>query len=226
MTNSIKRAIVIGATGLVGKSLVEQLNSLSSCEKITVVVRKQNSEFEQYAKVEQFVLDDFLLLNDQDVNGYSHAFSCLGSTIKKAGSKQAFYNIDFEINAHFADLFEMTETHFLLVSAMGAKAGSPIFYNQVKGELEEYIQKLNLYRFSIIRPSLLLGDRREERFLEDATQKLYHKFSHLVPNSFKYKPVTAEQVAHTMVEVAQTQTQKIEIYDNLYIQNLRIQNAK
>ena len=226
MTNSIKSAIVIGATGLVGKSLVEQLNSLRSCEKITVVVRQHCLDFDQYLKVEQLILDDFLLLNDQDVNGYSHAFSCLGSTIKKAGSKQAFYNIDFEINAHFADLFEMTETHLLLVSAMGAKAGSPIFYNQVKGELEEYIQKLNLYRFSIIRPSLLLGDRNEERFLEDATQKIYRKFSHLIPNSFKYKPVTADQVAHTMVEVAQTQTQKIEIYDNLYIQNLRIQNAK
>lgn len=55
--------------------------------------------------------------------------------------------------------------------------------------------------------------------MEDATQKLYAKFSHLVPNSFKYKPVTAQQVAHTMVEAAQTQTQKIEIYDNLHIQN-------
>ncbi len=226
MTNSMKSAIVIGATGLVGKSLIEQLNSLKSCEKVTVVVRKQNPTFDQYEKVEQFILDDFLLLNDQDVNDYSHAFSCLGSTIKKAGSKQAFYNIDFEINAHFADLFEMTETHFLLVSAMGAKAGSPIFYNQVKGELEEYVKKLNLYRCSIIRPSLLLGERAEERFLEGAAQKLYGKFSHLVPNSFKYKPVTADQVAHTMVEVAQTQTQKFEIYDNLYIQNLRIQNAK
>ena len=164
-------------------------------------------------------MDDFLLLNDQDVSGYTHAFSCLGTTIKKAGSKEAFYNIDFEINAHFADLFEMTETHLLLVSAMGAKASSPIFYNQVKGELEDYIQKLNLYRFSIIRPSLLLGERNEKRFLEDVTQKLYSKFSHLVPNSFKYKPVTAQQVAHTMVEAAQTQTQKIEIYDNLRIQN-------
>lgn len=113
----------------------------------------------------------------------------------------------------------MTETHLLLVSAMGAKASSPIFYNQVKGELEDYIQKLNLYRFSIIRPSLLLGDRNEKRFLEDVAQKLYGKFSHLVPNSFKYKPVTAQQVAHTMIEAAQTQTQKIEIYDNLRIQN-------
>ncbi|MDN5435181.1 MAG: nucleoside-diphosphate sugar epimerase, partial [Acinetobacter sp.] len=189
------------------------------CEKITVVVRRENPDFLKFKKVEQFVLDDFLLLNDQDVSGYTHAFSCLGTTIKKAGSKEAFYNIDFEINAHFADLFEMTETHLLLVSAMGAKASSPIFYNQVKGELEDYIQKLNLYRFSIIRPSLLLGDRNEKRFLEDVTQKPYGKFSHLVPNSFKYKPVTAEQVAHTMVEAAQTQTQKIEIYDNLRIQN-------
>ncbi|MFW1942278.1 nucleoside-diphosphate sugar epimerase [Acinetobacter guillouiae] len=219
MTNSIKNAIVIGATGLVGQRLIEQLDLLTDCEKITVVVRRENPDFSKFKKVEQFVLDDFLLLNDQDVSGYTHAFSCLGTTIKKAGSKEAFYNIDFEINAHFADLFEMTETHLLLVSAMGAKASSPIFYNQVKGELEDYIQKLNLYRFSIIRPSLLLGDRNEKRFLEDVTQKLYGKFSHLVPNSFKYKPVTAEQVAHTMVEAAQTQTQKIEIYDNLRIQN-------
>lgn len=219
MTNSIKNAIVIGATGLVGQRLIEQLNLLADCEKITVIVRRENPDFLKFKKVEQFVLDDFLLLNDQDVSGYTHAFSCLGTTIKKAGSKEAFYNIDFEINAHFADLFEMTETHLLLVSAMGAKASSPIFYNQVKGELEDYIQKLNLYRFSIIRPSLLLGDRNEKRFLEDVTQKLYGKFSHLVPNSFKYKPVTAQQVAHTMVEAAQTQTQKIEIYDNLRIQN-------
>ncbi|WP_151712996.1 nucleoside-diphosphate sugar epimerase [Acinetobacter bereziniae] len=219
MTNSIKNAIVIGATGLVGQCLIEQLNSLAECEKITVIVRRQIAEFNPYKKVEQFVLEDFLLLNDQDVNGYSHAFSCLGSTIKKAGSKEAFYNIDFEINAHFADLFETTDTHLILVSAMGANAGSPIFYNRVKGELEAYIQKLDLYRFSIIRPSLLLGERNEKRFMEDATQKLYAKFSHLVPNSFKYKPVTATQVAHTMVEAAQTQTQKIEIYDNLRIQN-------
>ncbi|MBJ9953807.1 MULTISPECIES: nucleoside-diphosphate sugar epimerase [unclassified Acinetobacter] len=219
MTNSIKNAIVIGATGLVGQCLIEQLNSLTECEKITVVVRRQNPEFNLYKKVEQFVLEDFLLLNDQDVSGYSHAFSCLGTTIKKAGSKEAFYNIDFEINAHFADLFETTETHLILVSAMGANANAPIFYNRVKGELETYIQQLDLYRFSIIRPSLLLGDRNEKRFFEDISQKLYRKFSHLVPNSFKYKPVTAQQVAHTMVEAAQTQTHKVEIYDNLHIQN-------
>ncbi len=221
MAYSIKNAIIIGATGLVGRCLVEQLNQVTCCEKITVVVRRKDDAFAKHPKVDQLLLDDFLLLNDQDVNGYSHAFSCLGTTIKKAGSKQAFYNIDFEINAHFADLLESTETHLLLVSALGANPSSPIFYNRVKGELEQYIEKLGLMRVSIIRPSLLLGERNEKRFLEDLSQKTYQKFSHLIPNTFKYKPVTAEQVAHTMVEAAQNQTHQFEIYDNLSIQNAK-----
>ena len=102
---------------------------------------------------------------------------------------------------------------------MGANIHSNFFYNRVKGELEKHIQSLNLQYVSILRPSLLLGERPEQRSLEDLTQKLYQKFSHLVPDSFKYKPVTAGQVAHTMVEAAQTQTEKFEIYDNLRIQN-------
>ena len=219
MTKSIKSAIVIGATGLVGCELLKQLNQIESCEKITAVVRREDLVLKSLEKVQQFILDDFLLLNDEDVNGYSHAFSCLGTTLKKAGSKQKFHDVDYEINAHFADLFESTNTHYLLVSAMGANPKSKFFYNRVKGELEKHIQILNLERMSILRPSLLLGDRPEQRSLEDLTQKLYQKVSYLVPDTFKYKPVTAEQVAHTMVEAAQTQTEKFEIYDNLRIQN-------
>ncbi|WP_372403168.1 nucleoside-diphosphate sugar epimerase [Acinetobacter piscicola] len=221
MTQMIKNAIVIGATGLVGKILVKKLSQLAQCEKITAIVRQEYMELKQLPKVEQLVLDDFLLLNDQDVNGFSHAFSCLGSTQKKAGSKEKFYAIDYEINAHFADLFENTDTQLILVSAMGANASSKIFYNRVKGELENYLQSLDLLRISIIRPSLLIGERDEQRVLEDVGQKIFQKFSHFIPNTFKYKPVTAEQVAHTMVEVAQTQTDKFEIYDNLYIQNAK-----
>jgi len=219
MTKSIKSAIVIGATGLVGRELLKQLNQIESCKKITAVVRHEDPKLKSLKKVQQFVLEDFLLLNDQDVNGYSHTFSCLGTTQKKAGSKQNFYNIDYEINAHFADLLEATSTHYVLVSAMGANAQSKIFYNKVKGELEQHIQSLNLEYAPILRPSLLIGERQEQRTLEDLTQKLYQKFSHLVPDTFKYKPVTASQVAHTMVEAAQTQTEKFEIYDNLRIQN-------
>ena len=221
MTKSIKSVIVIGATGLVGRELLKQLNQIESCEKITAIVRHEDIELKSLKKVQQFILDDFLLLNDEDANGYSHAFSCLGTTLKKAGSKQNFYNVDYEMNAHFADLFETTDTHYLLISAMGANAQSKIFYNKVKGELENHIQSLNLKYVSILRPSLLLGERQEQRTLEDMTQKLYRKFSHLVPNTFKYKPVTAEQVAHTMVDAARTQTDKFEIYDNLRIQTCK-----
>ena len=221
MTKSIKSAIVIGATGLVGRELLKQLNQIESCEKITAIVRHEDAELKSLEKVQQFILDDFLLLNDEDANGYSHAFSCLGTTLKKAGSKQNFYNVDYEMNAHFADLFETTDTHYLLISAMGANTQSKIFYNKVKGELENHIQSLNLKYVSILRPSLLLGERQEQRTLEDMTQKLYRKFSHLVPNTFKYKPVTAEQVAHTMVDAALTQTDKFEIYDNLRIQTCK-----
>ena len=221
MINPIQKAIVIGATGLVGRALIKQLNGLASCEQITAVVRHYDVQLSQMEKVHQFVLEDFLMLNDEDIQGHTHAFSCLGSTLKKAGSKAQFYNIDYEINAHFADLLEEREIHYLLVSALGANAKSPIFYNRVKGELEQHIRELALYKTSILQPSLLLGERSEQRVLEGATQRLYQKMSHLVPDSFKYKPVTAEQVAHTMVVAAQSQTEKFEIYDNL-----RIQKAK
>ncbi|SCC72903.1 NAD(P)H-binding protein [Acinetobacter albensis] len=219
MTKSIKSVIVIGATGLVGRELLKQMNQLEVCEKITAVVRHEDAQLQTLEKVQQFILDDFLLLNDEDVNGYSHAFSCLGTTLKKAGSKEKFYNIDYEINAHFANLFESTSTHYLLISAMGAKADSKFFYNKVKGKLENHIQDLKLEYVSIVRPSLLLGDRSEQRTLEDMTQKLYQKLSHFVPNTFKYKPVTAAQVARTMLKAAQFQADKFEIYDNLAIQN-------
>lgn len=219
MTKSIKSVIVIGATGLVGRELLKQLNALEECELITAVVRHEDAKLKTLKKVNQFILDDFLLLNDEDVNGYTHAFSCLGTTLKKAGSKQQFYNIDYEINVHFADLLEATTTHYGLISAMGANPDSKFFYNKVKGELEHHIQRLKLESVSILRPSLLLGERSEQRLLEEATQTLYQKISHLVPDTFKYKPVTAEQVAHTMIEAAQTQIDKFEIYDNLRIQN-------
>ncbi|WP_347453967.1 nucleoside-diphosphate sugar epimerase [Acinetobacter thermotolerans] len=221
MTKTITYPIVIGATGLVGKSLVRQLVNEPSTQRISVVVRKYQPEFEQWPKVTQLVFEDFLMLNEEDVSSHTHAFSCLGTTLKQAGSKDAFYNVDYTINAHFAELVQETEAHYLLISAMGANAKSHFFYNRVKGELEDYIQTLSLERISLIRPSLLLGERGQKRLLEDTAQKLYSKFSHLVPDSFKYKPVTAEQVAHTMVYAALNQTVKFEIYDNLAIQKMK-----
>jgi len=96
MTNMNKKALVIGATGLVGKALVKQLQAASEFESVTVVVRKELDEFKVFSKVSQFVLEDFLLLNDQDVSGYTHAFSCLGSTnrpLKKQALNKNFMRL-------------------------------------------------------------------------------------------------------------------------------------
>ena len=214
MTKSVTNVIVIGATGLVGLELLKQLNELESCIKITAIVRHENLELKNLSKVQQFILDDFLLLNDQDVSGFSHAFSCLGTTLKKAGSKEQFYQTDFEINAHFADLLELKETHFILVSSIGADQYSKIFYNRVKGELEQHILQLGLYKTSIIRPSLLLGNREEKRNMEVMAQKVYGAISKYIPKTFKYKPIAAEQVAKAMLYVAEHQSESIRVYES------------
>lgn len=213
-----KKAIIIGATGLVGLALIEQLQSSDDFESITVVVRKKTDKLDAYTKVTQFVLEDFLLLNDEDVNGFTHAFSCLGSTIKQAGSKDKFYAIDYEINAHFADLIQDKNIHLLIVSALGANANSPIFYNKVKGQLEDYLKKLSIYKLSIFQPSLLIGKRSEVRLLEDTAQTLFKLVEKTWTKPFKYKPISAEQLTHTMVIAAQTQTAAFKLFDNLAIQ--------
>lgn len=220
MIRPLRNVIVFGASGLVGKKLIHQLNELDLCDRITVVVRRELIEFTQLEKVEQWIYEDLdvLLHETENFKNFSHAFSCLGTTLKKAGSKSQFYHVDYELNAHIAQLFENTKTHYLLISAIGADADSYFFYNIVKGKLEDYVKSLNLNKISFFRPSLLIGERQEQRGLEDFTQKLYCKLQHLIPSTFKYKPVTAGQVAHTMVEAALNQTEKIKIYDNLAIQ--------
>ncbi|QER39404.1 NAD(P)H-binding protein [Acinetobacter suaedae] len=218
MSKADKKAIIIGATGLVGQALISELQQSDSFDSITAVVRKKSDTLATYSKVDQLVVEDFLLLNDEDVNAHTHAFSCLGSTIKQAGSKEAFYAIDYEINAHFADLIQDKNIHFLIVSALGANANSPVFYNKVKGELEDYLKSLSIFKLSIFQPSLLIGKRSDVRFLEDMAQTAFKLIEKKWTKPFKFKPVTAEQLAHTMVVAAQTQSAAFKLYDNLAIQ--------
>lgn len=213
-------AVVIGATGAVGRQLVRQLQETEACRKILIFVRSFDSEFSAFSKVEQKEIKDFFSIKSQDVLGYSHAFSTLGTTKRKAVSKENFYRIDFEMNAHFADLFEATKTHYLLVSAVGAQADSVFFYSRVKGQLEQKIKGIGFDKISLIQPSLLLANRSEKRFIEDLTQSIFSLSSQFLPKIFKYKPVTVEQVAHTMVVAALDQTEQLKIYDNLAIQNI------
>lgn len=220
MSNLKNKALVLGSTGLVGSALLEQLQTSAFFDAITVIVRHKNDALNDISRVEQYVLDDFLLLNDEDLSGYTHVFSCLGTTLKKAGSKQKFYAVDYEINAHVADLLQNQQTHFLFISALGANVSSMFFYNRVKGELEEYIKSLGLYRVSIFQPSLLIGMRDEQRLLEGLGQRAFTVFEHLVKKLFLYKPVHADEVAKAMLTASKQQIQPLQIYDNLQIQTM------
>ncbi|PVZ88465.1 nucleoside-diphosphate sugar epimerase [Serratia sp. S1B] len=215
----IQSAIVIGATGLIGQQLVQQLLQLPECLKITLILRREQIQYQGNSKIQQLVLDDFLLLNEEDVSQHTHAFSCLGTTLKQAGSRQAFYDIDYGINMHFAELLQNKHIHYLLVSAMGASPDSRFFYNRVKGELERDVQEFDLDTISILRPSLLIGEREHSRIFEGLGQKLFHCTERFLPRYYRYKPVTALQVAKTMVAAAMLQTEHVRIYNNLDIQN-------
>src|SRR5690606_31699483 len=150
---SLTHPIVIGATGLVGKQLIKRLQDEPTCQQITAVVRKHQNDLDALDKVQQLVLEDFLMLNDQDVSKHSHGFSCLGSTMKKAVSSHAFYSIVYTIYAHFVEMLQCCSDHYLLLSVMGADTQSHIYYNRVKCRLEEYEQILSLERMCFFRPS-------------------------------------------------------------------------
>lgn len=204
-------AVVIGATGLVGRQLLNQLVMSGRYHVVYAVVRKPfvldfAGDTTLSTRLEWIEIPDFTQLKvtlakydfkDADV------FSALGSTQKQAGSKTAFYQIDHDYNLAFAEVTQQQGArHLLLVSAMGADTESIIFYNRVKGELEHDVQQLNFEHCSIFRPSLLLGERKDTRLLEGAAQSFFQWGGNLLPKTFYARPITAQQVASAMCQVA------------------------
>lgn len=131
-------------------------------------------------------------------------FCCLGTTIKKAGSKDAFYKVDYTYVAQLAEITaQKGASQFLVVSAMGADAGSLFFYNKVKGEMEQHVKEQPFTAVHVFRPSLLLGEREEHRTGEEFASKIMRPLSGLMVGPLeKYKPIEAETVAKAMVYAA------------------------
>ncbi|MFC3093655.1 NAD-dependent epimerase/dehydratase family protein [Alteromonas sediminis] len=200
-----KTALVLGATGLVGKALVNQLLRQEDYNSVTCLVRRplSLSDFpDPLQKLKPVVID---FDHFQDYQGYfsvDHVFCCLGTTIKQAGSKAAFRRVDFEFVHIAAQLARAQRAEgFVWISSVGADAKSQNFYLKVKGELENAIMRMpQLAHAAAVRPSLLLGERHESRYLEGIGQKLAPLYSPLLCGPLaKYKPVTAEQVASQMI---------------------------
>jgi uncharacterized protein YbjT (DUF2867 family) len=168
--------------------------------RVTILVRRPIDL--THPKLNQEVID-FDQPDPGKVKG-DDVFCCLGTTIKVAGSKEAFYKVDATYPYELAKLARVNgASQFLLVTAMGADPKAIIFYNQVKGDVEEKIASLNYDSYTIFRPSLLLGDRKEVRPGEKIAQSFSGLLSALMIGPLKkYKPIEARKVAAAMQKVA------------------------
>jgi uncharacterized protein YbjT (DUF2867 family) len=195
----MKTCIVAGASGLVGSSLVRMLLESPGYEKVHILVRKKIDL--NHPKLAQHIVDFDKLADYQADFKADDAFVTLGSTIAKAGSKSAFYKVDHDFVVSFAKKARsLGASGLFVVSSMGANASSSIFYNKVKGEMEENIKAIGFPSLGIFRPSLLLGPRQEKRAGEKFAGWMMQIFDFMIPA--KYKSIHVDKVANKMIELA------------------------
>jgi uncharacterized protein YbjT (DUF2867 family) len=215
-----KTALIAGASGLVGRHCLELLLEEPAYKRVVAIVRTplrlQNEKLvQQRIDFDELEIAGAILTADD-------VFCCLGSTIRKAGSQDAFRKVDFTYPNKLAALTQhLGASQFLLVSSLGADAHSKIFYNRVKGETEEAIRKISFNGLHIFRPSLLLGQRQEQRPAEQIGAVVMSVLKYALTGSLKrYRAIQARDVAKAMVRVAQMNLMKVNIFESDRIQEL------
>jgi uncharacterized protein YbjT (DUF2867 family) len=200
---------LLGSTGLVGRQCLELLADDRAFERIVVIARRKFGEATA-PRIEGHVIDFDQLPAHADVLAVDQVICALGTTIKAVGgSQERFRAVDYGIPLAAAQIaLRKGARHFLLVSAVGADAGSRIFYNRVKGELEDALRTLRFRSVTIVRPSLLLGDREEFRLGEVVAKR----FAWAVPG--KYRPVHARDVAKALVRSAREDVPGLHIIES------------
>lgn len=199
----MKTALIAGATGLIGQQLLQLLIESPLYEKVIAITR---NDLVAHPKLVQIKMEFGNITEKSGVLQADDVFCCLGTTMAKAGSKEKFRQVDF----YYPYLLAKT-THaagakqYLLVSSLGANKTSSIFYNEVKGEVEEAVAAVGFETVHIFRPSLLLGPRTEKRSGEDTAKLFYRIFGFLIPA--KYQAISSLKVAKAMLHFA-TQDKK------------------
>ena len=193
----MRKAIVIGGSGLVGKELLALL-----CEDPNYVSVQYfgRSNVEKNHEKLDFIQTDFSDFNDikDKING-DVLFSTLGTTIKKAGSKDAQKKVDYDFQLEFATVAAQKNVEsYVLISSVGAHPNSRIYYSTLKGQLEQAIKKLDFKYKHILRPSLLSGKRKEGRWGEEFGIKLSGLLQ-FIPFFKKYRAIPAKTVAKAML---------------------------
>ena len=206
-----KVALVAGASGLTGGYLLNLLLEAPEYREVIAYVRKHSGN--RHPKLKEVIVDWDML---QEPVVADDVYCCLGTTIKKAGSQEAFRKVDYDYPLQLAQIqFQGGSQQFLLVSAIGADAKSSIFYSRVKGELENALQAIGYTSLQIFRPSFIAGPRNESRPGERIGLAIFSFLSPLFIGPLKkYAPIHAEQIARAMLRTAQKNEQGTKLYDS------------
>lgn len=212
----MKRACLAGATGLVGGYLLQKLLSDESYTSVQALTRRPLTF--HHPKLRNLVINfDDLEIQSPHLQA-DEVFCCLGTTIRKAGSEQAFRKVDYEYPIKLARVAKQAGANaFFLVSALGADKNSWFFYNRIKSETEEGIIGMGFDRTHIFRPSLLLGPRSEKRAGEDAAKVFFQFFGWMVP--VKYRAIHAEKVARAMLFHAAQKQNGVFVHESWALQD-------
>ncbi len=190
-------ATIIGATGLIGGYLLEELLKDDYYDTVRILIRRPLAL--THPKLEKMLVDFadtesfYLALEGSDV-----VFCAIGTTQKKVkGDKEAYRKVDYDIAVNAARFCKMTGCEiFVLVSSVGANTQSNNFYLKLKGDVEDTVKAVGLRSVHIMRPSMLLGDRKEFRLGEKIGNPVMKAISFLLPS--KYKPIHGRDVAKAM----------------------------
>ncbi|ASS96926.1 NAD(P)H-binding protein [Peribacillus simplex] len=218
MTN--KTALILGATGVVGTHLVKEISNSKIYREIHLLTRREMKFTEHKCTVHVVNFEN--LSKYADLFNVSDVFICLGTTIKKAKTKEAFRKVDYDYLIEAAKMVKTSNVEKLLViTAMGANSKSKFFYSRVKGDVEGTLQHLELNTVHIFRPSLLLGERKEFRAGEKISGLLstFAKFVFVGPLR-PYRAIEAKKVAAAMYAAAQTTAKGYHFYNSDEIEKL------
>lgn len=210
---SSRTALVAGGTGLVGSLCVEWLLADAAYTSVITLVRRP--PIFSPPKLDPQVVD-FDRIPEMPPRAVDHVFCALGTTIKKAGSQEAFRKVDYEYPLRLAAWsVRAGASQFCVVSSVGADAKSSNFYLRVKGEMEDAISALPFQSVHIFRPSILMGSRAEKRLGEAVGIRVGRMFQFAMLGSLRrYRPIAAMTVAAGMVAAATKAVAGKHIYEH------------
>lgn len=205
MPTTPKNVLIAGSTGLTGEYLLDRILSVPSVSRVIAPTRRALTEHAHLINP----VGDLLDLLPGLTGKLDIAFCCLGTTIRAAGSQEAFRAVDLDLVVAIAQRArQMGARHFLVISALGADAGSRVFYSRVKGEMEQALQAQGWPQLTIARPSLLDGPRRELRLGE----RLAAPLMRLVPG--KLRSIDAAVLARALWRLALEEGKGVRIVES------------